>query len=209
MGHSRVRPDWPAVFPSNFAKSRSRPDRRPAERVRCRRRRLLRDGSDLVVAIAIDTAIASGPSSMTGPLGIGLTVLFMWLLIIEPILTILSFPGDARTFLLSPSLTAITRPSGRIEGGEVFRLSVAGGVLILRRGSPYSFRLASGGSPTATRGPLHVRVSPRRLRCRRRRVHLCDRITDNQFFRAKMSSVKAARSSVGPGTAASKDSARV
>lgn len=92
---------------------------------------LLRDGFDLVVAIAIYTAIAVGLSSLTGSLSISLTVLFMWFLIIEPILTNLSFLGDARRFLISPAQTAITRPSGRTDGAEVFGLSVAGGALIL------------------------------------------------------------------------------
>jgi ABC-type transport system involved in multi-copper enzyme maturation permease subunit len=92
---------------------------------------LLRDGGDLVVAIGIYAAIAVGLSSLTGSLSVSLTVLFMWFLIIEPILMNLSVLGDARRFLLSPAQTAITRPSGRIEGQEVFGLSVAAGALIL------------------------------------------------------------------------------
>lgn len=92
---------------------------------------LLRDSFDLVVAIGIYTAIAVGLSSLTGSLSISLTVLFMWFLIIEPILMNLSFLGDARRFLFSPAQTAITRPSGRIEGQEVFGLSVAAGAAIL------------------------------------------------------------------------------
>jgi hypothetical protein len=92
---------------------------------------LLRDGGDLVVAIGIYTAVAVGLSSLTGSLSISLTVLFMWFLIIEPILMHLSFLGDARRFLFSPAQTAITRPSARIEGQEVFGLSVAAGAMIL------------------------------------------------------------------------------
>lgn len=92
---------------------------------------LLRDGAGLAVAIGVYTAVAVGLSSLTGSRSISLTVIFTWFIIIEPILTNLSLLGDARRYLLSPALTAITRPDARIDGEEVFGLSAAGGLAIL------------------------------------------------------------------------------
>lgn len=90
-----------------------------------------RDTFNLLVAIAVYASLSVGLSALTGSLAISLTVLFTWSIIIEPILSSLSFLGDARRVLLSSGFNAITRPEFRFEEDETFGMSTAVGFVVL------------------------------------------------------------------------------